>query len=476
LNIDRVYYLSSIGFFWILLVLQFYSGYRILRHRKLTAGREPDEGERSASRRASIRFSLFLTALNGLSIIWVLSEIAAGRLPWFLRIAVAIASLGITRQALAATQESRPVAGTVLLGPSARFAAGEKVTPEFIATVLEDQDVINAMKVDLSRIGQIGYKEVWRLGLITPDQDKFDPRPSQLSLQERLGQFQQDSNYRSNLMGRVPFSRAAALYNPGSFNIQPDYLTITGGAIRPEIGSYPGWSYRLSAKRDGEEYLRLREIEIDTDRPSARNRSRFLPQFLREDGLPLKQVYADGDPLTSDRGGAIVLNDKNLRIIHPTYFVQRKLMDDRGTLLDIGFDESFSPEGFLGIKMQPAVSARLVRHVEANGYTPILRYRFVPYASDFRFPILDTPMTMNGWADLFVDAKGNATLFIARENTPAEWNEMMAQLKQLLFAELAKKDYHLLGLTQDNAHLNDYLAKKRAVMARYFIIMNWVMP
>jgi hypothetical protein len=32
---------------------------------------------------------------------------------------------------------------------------------------------------------------------------------------------------------------------------------------------------------------------------------------------------------------------------------------------------------------------------------------------------------------------------------------MMAQLKQLLFAELAKKDYHLLGLTQDNAHLND---------------------
>jgi hypothetical protein len=289
-----------------------------------------------------------------------------------------------------------------------------KVTPEFIATVLEDQDVINAMKVDLSRIGQIGYKEVWRLGLITPDQDKFHPRPSQLSLQERLGQFQQDSNYRSNLMGRVPFSRAAALYNPGSFNIQPDYLTITGGAIRPEIGSYPGWSYRLSAKRDGEEYLRLREIEIDTDRPSARNRSRFLPQFLREDGFPLKQVYADGDPLTSDRGGAIVLNDKNLRIIHPTYFVQRKLMDDRGTLLDIGFDESFSPEGFLGIKMQPAVSARLVRHVEANGYTPILRYRFVPYASDFRFPILDTPMTMNGWADLFVDAKGNATLFIAR--------------------------------------------------------------
>ena len=103
MNIDRVYYLSSIGFFWILLVLQFYSGYRILRHRKLTSGRDPDEGERSASRRASIRFSLFLTALNGLSIIWVLSEIAAGRLPWFLRIAVAIASLGITRQALAAT-------------------------------------------------------------------------------------------------------------------------------------------------------------------------------------------------------------------------------------------------------------------------------------------------------------------------------------------------------------------------------------
>ena len=476
MNVDRAYYLASIGFFWLLLALQFYVGFQILRRPRPAAGRAPDAGEPSAGRLVSIRYALVLTALNVFSIVWVLSEILSGRMPWFLRIAVAIAFLGITRQALAATRESRSTSGSVILGPFARLAAGDKVTPDFIAAVLGDQDVINAMNVDLSRTGQIGYKEVWRLGLITPDQDRFDPRPSQLSLQERLGQFQQDNNYRSNLMGRIPFGRAAALYNPGSFNIQPNYITVTGGAIKPVIGLYPGWSYRLSAIPAGAEYLQLRDIQIDTDSPSARNRSRLLPQFLREDGFPLKQAYADGDPLTSDRGGTIVLDNKRLRIVHPSYFVQRKVMDDRGTLLDIGFDESFSPDGFLGVKMQPSISERLVRHVEAHGYTPVLRYRFIPYASDFMFPILDTPMSMNGWADLFVDARGKGKLFIARENTLVEWNEMMAQLKQLLYAELAKKDFHLLGLTQDDTHLNEYLAKKQAVMARYFTIVNWAMP
>lgn len=475
MNVERVYYLASIVSFWLLLVLQFYVGYQFLRRLRLAAGREPDVDEQSARHQASIRLALVLTALNAFSIVWAFLEIASGRLPWFLRVAVAIASLGITRQAHAATQESRSASVSVLLGPFARLAAGDKVTPDFIAAVLGDQDVINAMKVDLSRTGQIGYKEVWRLGLITPDQDRFDPRPSQLGLQERLGQFQRDNNYRFNLLGRIPFSRAAALYNPANFNVQTNHLTVMGGLIKPPHGAL-GWSYRLSAQQSQDGYLRLREIQIDTDSALARDRSRHLPEFLREDGFPLKQVYADGDPLTSDRGGTIVLDSRNLRIVHPAYFRQRRLIDDRGMLLDLGLDESFSPQGFFGITMQPSISERLVRHVEAHGYTPVLRYRFLPYVSDFGFPILDTPMSMNSWADLYVDARGNGKLFIARENTLDEWNKMMAQLKQLLYEELAQKDFHLLGLTQDDTHLNEYLAKKLAVMARYFIIMNWVMP
>jgi len=204
----------------------------------------------------------------------------------------------------------------------------------------------------------------------------------------------------------------------------------------------------------------------------AGNRSRFLPGFLQEEGFPLKESYADGDPLTTKRGGTIVIDKGRVVIIHPRYFVQRRLIDDEGNLVDIGLDESFDHQTMFDVKVRPSVSQLLVRCVSSNGYIPILRYGSFPYASDFMLPILDTPMSSNGWADLLIDTRGKAKLFIAKEKTEAEWYEMMKRLRDLFYSELARKDYHFLGLTKDRAHLNQYLSKKLEILVFAFSVAS----
>jgi hypothetical protein len=372
--------------------------------------------------------------------------------------------------------ETQRIAASPSLNSSIQFALSHRVTPELIAEVLCQESVISAIKNDLMKTEQIGYKEVWRLGLITPDQDRYDPRPSQLSRQEITKRFAEDNNYRSNLSEQIPLKRAAALYNPASFNAQFDRLTVRGGLVKPRIGFYPGWTYGLSTEQHRGEFARIRDIQLNTDSPSAQNRSKFLPRFLQEEGFPLKESYSDGDPLTSDRGGTIVIDKDKLIIIYPRYFVQRRLIDNRGELVDIGRDESFSQEALNGVKMRPAVSELLVQHVKANGYLPVLRYRSVPYASEYMFPILDTPMSDSGWADLYIDPKGQGKLFIAKEKTLAEWYEMMTELKRLLYEALAETDYHLLGLTQDKGLLNKYMKNKRDILLKYYIIQDWPLP
>jgi len=355
---------------------------------------------------------------------------------------------------------------------SVHSALTNDVTPEFITEILGKESVVQAIKKDLTNIGLIGYKEVWRLGLITPDQDRYDPRPSQLSLQERTKRFTEDNNYRLNLLEQIPLKRTAVLFNTGYFDVQFNNILIARGAAKPLIRGYPGWSYGLSTKINNGEFVHIRNVQIDAHSASAQNRSRFLPNFLQEDGFPLKESYVDGDPLTTERGGAIVIDKGKLIIIYPRYFVQRRLIDDQGELVDIGLDENFSHDPMFAVKMRPSVSELLIRCVKAKDYIPVLRYRSVPYASDFMLPILDTPMSCNGWADLFIDTRGKAKLFIAKERTEAQWREMMNRLQQLLFNELARKDYHLLGLTKDKAHLSEYLVKKQGILADYYIIQD----
>jgi len=56
----------------------------------------------------------------------------------------------------------------------------------------------------------------------------------------------------------------------------------------------------------------------------------------------------------------------------------------------------------------------------------------IPNASNFMLPILDTPMSDSSWADLFIDTRGKAKLFIAKEKTLEEWKEMMERLRLVI--------------------------------------------
>ena len=222
------------------------------------------------------------------------------------------------------------------------------------------------------------------------------------------------------------------------------------------------------------EYRNIRDIEINTNSPSASNRSSSFPKFLREDGFPLKASYIDGDPLTTERGGTLVIDKGNIKLIYSNYFIQSRLIDDEGNLIYLGLDENFRPSStWSETSVIPSVSKKLFKSVQYEGYTPILRYRSFPYASDFMLPILDTPMSDSGWADLFIDTRGKAKLFIAKQKTLAEWYEMMERLRQLFFGEPEKKGNHLLGLTKDQSHLNEYFSKKQFILEEYFTVMDW---
>jgi hypothetical protein len=50
---------------------------------------------------------------------------------------------------------------------------------------------------------------------------------------------------------------------------------------------------------------------------------------------------------------------------------------------------------------------------------------------------------------------------------------MMERLRQLFYAELAKKGYHLLGLTKDPVQLNEYFVKKQKILEDFFTVMDW---
>jgi hypothetical protein len=197
-------------------------------------------------------------------------------------------------------------------------------------------------------------------------------------------------------------------------------------------------------------------------------------KFLQEDGFPLKDSYPDGDPLTTERGGTLVIDKGQIKIIHSNYFIQSRLIDDEGNLVYMGLDENFqSSATWSGVSIIPSISRRLYKCVTYNDYIPILRYRSFPYSSNFMLPILDTPMSDSGWADLFIDTRGKAKLFIAKQKTLEQWCEMMARLRELFLSELTRNNYHLLGLTKDTINLNSYLVQKQKILDEYYTVIDW---
>lgn len=446
MSLEKVLFIGFTILMGIVVILQIYLAYRIKKYRQNPA----NIAEPQMSAKGSFRFGLFHTVFYSYMIICALYFTKIGNFPLPLGAALIIVGLISLRKPVKLVRDNRPMHAELSIGLPLQPRSTNVVTPEFILDILTEDSVINAIKKDLEKISKIGGKEQWRLGLLMPGMDTYD------------------SSFQIHL------KRTAILHPTSFFNAQFNRLMISHGAREPMIRSYPGWSYSLKSPMADNEYRNIRDIEINTDSPAANNRTPSFSKFLREDGFPLKEVYEDGDPLTTERGGTLVIDKGQIKLIYSNYFVQSRLIDDEGNLVYVGLDENFQPSStWSGVPMIPSVSKKLFKAVLYEAYTPILRYRSFPYASNFMLPILDTPMSESGWADLFIDTRGKAKLFIAKQKTLEEWYQMMERLRLLFFGELGKKHNRLLGLTKDQGYLFDYYSKKQKIVEDYFTVLDW---
>jgi len=455
------------------IILQLYLSYKIRKISQKSGQELSEVAKTRMSPKATFRQGLFHMMFYIYIIIWSLYNISVGKFSIILGVAIIIGCILFIQKPVKLVRDNRPVQAeySVTLPNISRLT--NEINPELIIEILDDKSVKNIIKKDLEKTSQVGYKEQWRLGLLTPDLDMYDLSYNLLSRKERMKK-PSDPVTMKNLVDQIPIKRAAILNATTYFTVQANRIMILKGKVKPAIQKYPGMSYPLAGETKESGYKDIRNLEVDTDSPFARTRNRPLSKFLQEDGFPLKEHYLDGDPLTTERGGTLIFDKQEIKIIYPDYFVQRRLIDNEGNLVYLGLDENFSYSStWDGVSVIPSVSKKLYKCVEYKEYVPIVRFRSFPFASDFMLPILDTPMSDSGWADLFIDTRGKAKLYVAREKTLDEWHELMERLRQLFFGELTKKGYHLLGLTKDQMHMHEYFSKKQKILEDFFIIQDW---
>lgn len=451
---QSVFYKILFVYTGIFVLMQVYFYTRIRQYKKKIEDGSATERESHMTSKETLLFGLFHTGFFLFMVIWVLYNVRHGLLSTMFGIGLIVIGFMIEQKPMSLVLKNLPRPAGRSIDLALRPYPAKSVTPELIERILSEQNVITAIKNDLRHVKQVSGRERWRLGLISPECDLVDSSTA-----------------------RLPLKRTAILHSPTYFSKGLNNLLVVHGSRAPMIQSYPGWSHSLRSNVAQDEFINIRDVQIAVNSVSSEGRSSNLPAFLQEDGFPLRQYYADGDPLTTERGGTIVLDKGAVKVIYPDYFVQGRLIDDEGNLIYMGLDENFQYDSLWNeIALIPSVSKRLYKAVEYQGFMPVVRYRSFPYTSEFMFPIIDTPMSDSGWADLFIDPYGRAKLFVAKQKTLTEWYEMMGKLRQLFFGELAKKGNHMLGLTKDSQHLHEYLYKKQAILNDYFITVDWALP
>jgi len=284
-------------------------------------------------------FYLLLTFVYIAAMLWIAYSVLRGTLPFYW-IFLFLAMFSRLPSVVTAYRRYSTEDDSYSTDLSLRPTVGNRVTPEFVAELLGNAGVIQVIKNDLMKIGQIGYREEWRFGLITPDQDRLDP----------------------GLAGQLIPKRTAVLHSTDYF--KHNNICIVNGAARP-LGM-PKWSCGLETKLNKGEFISIRSIRLEEDAWASQRPSQSLPDFLREDGFPLKASYQDGDPLTTVRGGTIVIDHGKAIVIYPRYFMQRRLIDDAGNLIDLGIDENLHRGPTFVVAMQPSLSRELMRRVSSR--------------------------------------------------------------------------------------------------------------
>jgi hypothetical protein len=440
-----LFFLASMALF------QIYIIYRMRKARDEAGASGTNPGEQHLTSKETLLFSLLHTGFFIFAVLWALYSIRSGILSAPVGIVLIVVAFLIERKPISLVLKNRPRPVPISVNLALWRPHDRRITPEYIQEVLSEECVINAIKNDLRHVKEIGGRERWRLGLITPGHDVIDPSITHLSLM-----------------------RAAVLRGSTAFNSYSNDIQISQPASAQVAQGYQGMhSYPLEAKLAEREIIRIRDLHVT----GSGEKNPCLPELLRQEGFPIKESYLDGDPLTTERGGTIVIDKDALKIIYPDYFVQRSLMDDQGNLLYMGLDENFGPDSSWNrLDLIPSISERLYKSVEYHGYIPIVRYRSFPCNSEFMLPILDTPLSDSRWADLFINPRGRAKLFIAREKTLDQWYALMESLRQLFFRELARKGNRLLAFTKDEYHMHEYFCKKQAILDDYFITLDWSLP
>lgn len=320
--------------------------------------------------------------------------------------------------------------------------------PELLEEVLNDEDFKTAIKDDMKKTHLVDHKQMWRMGVITPDIDTVFLRRGDVYFNGIIE--------KARHFGQIPLKKTAILYKP-TFLSTFQNIIITGGNTKP-LRSYSD----ITKIKKGES-IPIRDMKI---------KGVALPEFLKKQGFPLKESYNDGDPLTTERSGIIVEKGDKITLFHPSYFVQRRLIDDEGNLIYLGLDEGEDKRTNFAVKMVPSVFRKLFKEMSRRGYQPVLRYHSFPYESNTMLPVIDTPISSSEWSELVINPRGVARLFVAKDNELDEWDKMMCELRDLFIEEVAKKEYHLLGLTKDRAHLNEYLSKKEEILRDCFVIVD----
>ena len=86
------------------------------------------------------------------------------------------------------------------------------------------------------------------------------------------------------------------------------------------------WGSGLETKLNKGEFISIRSIRVEENARASQRPSQSLPEFLRGRRFSAEGMISDGvlNPLTTVRGGTIVIDRGEAIVIYPCYFIQRR--------------------------------------------------------------------------------------------------------------------------------------------------------